>query len=177
MNNINCNNNINFTARLDISKFKNSAKWKSIAKRFESETAKKDYDIVMSNNERNPNAIDIEGWSPTNDYYHYSCLGKDATKTLLNSSEENIVKTLKKFLNIFREQDKKSQICDDFMMQLEKNDKYKTLDKEFCVDGAKIRLFDKIYWPLAEKIEADHAKIIEKAQMKDKILQDTEFVQ
>jgi hypothetical protein len=178
MNSINCNNNVNFTARLNISEMKNPTKWKAIAKRFEAETAKKDYDIVMSSraSEGMADEIAIEGFSPTNDYYHCACLGENATKTFVNSSEDNIIKTLKKFLNIFRDQDKKSKICDDFMMKLEKDDTFNTLDKEIYENGTKERLFDKIYAPMITKIEADHANIIDKAQMNDKILQGTEFI-
>jgi hypothetical protein len=162
---------VNFTAKIDLSRVSKNTKWKAIAERFEAETAKKDYQLRVSE-WQNPNEIQIEGFGQS--YEHSLSFDEETSKKLMSRSETQIVRTLKKILNIFIEQDKRSKICDDFMSKLEKNDTYKTLFKS-SEDKRCGNIFERIHWAMLEKVEADHAQIIEKAQKQDKILQNLEI--
>lgn len=163
------NNNINFTARLDLSNVKiEKNRWKNVAKMFEDKTKETPYTFELSDRGKQ---LEIYAFSEALDDVEHCCtLSKDGTKRLMEASDEKITQKLIKLLNIFNHQDNTRMRAVEFLNTLEKNDKYGTLERPVYKNGDTI--YDRIFFPVIDKMKADRIAATER----DTILKDASFI-
>lgn len=163
------NNNINFTAHLDLTKVKlERNRWKNVAKMFEDKTQKDLYTFQLSDSNRQ---LDVYAFPDALDEVEHSCtLSKESTKKLMEASDEKITQKLIKLLNIFKHQDNTRMTAIEFLKKLHKDDKYGTLTFPNYKNGDSI--YDRIFIPVMDKMKADRIAATEK----DTILKDAQFI-
>lgn len=163
------NNNINFTAHLDLSNVKlERNRWKNVAKMFEDKTQKDLYTFQLSDSGKQ---LDVYAFPDALEDVEHSCtLSKEGTKKLMESSDERITQKLIKLLNIFKHQDNTRMTAVEFLKKLEKDDKYGTLISPNYKNGDSI--YDRIFFPVIDKMKADRIVATER----DTILKDAQFI-
>lgn len=163
------NNNINFTAHLDLTKVKlERNRWKNVAKIFEEKTQKDLYTLELTDSGKQ---LDIYAFPEDFDDVEHSCtLTKEATKKLMETSDEKISQKLIKLLNIFNHQDTTRKTAIEFLKKLQKDDKYGTLTFPNYKNGDSI--YDRLFIPVMDKMKADRIAATER----DTILKDAQFI-
>lgn len=162
-------NNINFTAKLDLSNIKHNKRvWNSVGRIFEEKTRKIPYEFELNDNN---GAIDIYAisQSKSREFEHGCELSKEGTENLLNRSPNRIAGKLIKLLNIFKNDDKTTNTILECLEKLEKNDKYGNLTKD---TKDTISIYDRVYWAILDKAKAD----ISDSTMNDLVFKDAKFV-
>lgn len=162
-------NNINFTAKLDLSNVKsNKRMWNQVAQMFEEKTHKTPYTFNLDDSD---GVIDIYAHTNTKlqEIEHSCTLSKTGTNELINMTPEKITNKLVKLLNIFKSHDKTTNTGLECLNKLGKNDKYDTLTT--CERGQN-SIFDRIYWAVTDKAKADRTERI----AKDPIFKNAEFL-
>lgn len=106
MNN-NINNNVNFTAKLNIRALtQNKSRWNKIAQEFEQQTKKFEDDTLVLSNDNELEIAKHYGPKVTTEMskLHDLFLTPEGTKKLLQLSDEKIAKKLALILNIFKKE-------------------------------------------------------------------------
>lgn len=168
---INNNSNVNFTARLDLSRVSsNKRMWSNVADMFEAKTKKIPYTFRLDNScdelVIQADTILKSGYDPEHDVI----ISKKATEELMAMTPEKIAQKLVKLLNVFKEQDQTLDAGFKFLNKLEKKDKYHTLSDTF--DSGKETFFDRIWCAVIDKTKADRYR----ALREDSIFRNAEFV-
>ena len=165
---VNNNNNINFQARLDVSKVtKNKKMWNEVAEMFETKTAKKPYTLHVDDSDGEI-CFDTFNSSKFYDHEHQCILPKDGAEKFMAMTPEKKVNKLVKLLNIFRRQDKTNDGAIKLLRQLEKDDKYGTLFEDI---RPMENSYDRILWTTQDLASKDRNI----AASKDAILRDAKF--
>lgn len=165
----NYNNNVNFTARLDLKNVaKNKRMWNEVAQMFEAKTSKTPYTFHIDDSNR---VIDIYATNSTrlDDIEHSCTLSKEGTKKFMALTPEKKVNKLAKLLNIFKRYDKTTNTGLECLEKLEKQDKFDTLT---ISERGDISFFDRILWAVTDKAQAD--RVIETS--KDPIFKCADFL-
>ncbi len=163
------NNNVNFTARLNLSEIKtNKQRWNNISHIFENKTKNIDYNVDLKMKD---DSLDIFAYNQNeNDFEHFCTLSKESTKKLMAMDDEKISGKFEKLIRIFKDLDKTKTFTVEFLNKLEKHDKYGTLTKAKYKDGDSI--YDRIFYPVFDKMQDDTIA----ATYKDPILKDAKIV-
>lgn len=165
----NYNNNVNFTARLDLKHVtKNKRMWNEVAKMFEAKTSKTPYTFSIDDSD---NVIGIYATNRTrlNDIEHSCTFSKEGTKKFMALTPEKKVNKLAKLLDIFKRHDKTTNTGLECLEKLEKQDKFGTLTT--CERGD-LSFFDRVHWAVMDKAQADRSI----AASKDPIFKDADFL-
>lgn len=122
------NNNLAFTARMDIKGVKsNVERWKNIAAMFENKTQKYTDDVFeVSTCDDN---LYIYQYNDVHDWEHCCDITKAQAERLMSKTDEKITGTFVKLFNIFKRQDEECLTATEFINKLSKNDKYGTVEK------------------------------------------------
>lgn len=163
------NNNVNFTARLDLSNVKkNKRMWNEVAQMFETKTNKTPYTFRIDDSD---SVIDIYATNHTrlNDIEHCCTFSKEGTEKFMALTPEKKVNKLAKLLNIFKRHDKTTNTTLECLEKLEKQDKYGTL---MSSERGELSFFDRIFGAANDKAKTDRAIAVSK----DQIFKDAEFL-
>lgn len=166
---INNNNNVNFTAKLNLSGIKsNKNLWNSVAEKFEEKTTKTPYDFKLSLSD---GELDIYATTTTkrSEPEHSCTLSKESTKKLMAMTPEKITQKLVKLLNSFKRHDKTVDTGLGCLEKLGKNDKFGTLTDTF---DSGVSAYDKVLWAVVDKANMDKNIIMSK----DPIFKNAKFI-
>lgn len=165
----NYNNNVNFTARLDLKHVtKNKRMWNEVAQMFEAKTEKTPYTFSIDVSD---GVIDIYATNSTRltDMEHSCTFSKEGTKKFMALTPEKKVNKLAKLLNIFKRYDKTTNTGLECLEKLEKQDKFGTLTTS---EKGDVSFFDRVLWAVTDKAQADRSI----AASKDPIFKDADFL-
>jgi len=129
------NQNTNFKAKLKLEgSYNESPRWQTIAKDFETKTAKKfpEYNVKLQELPENKMKICLDKNPDVDRFYlHEHTLSEDATKELVDLPNNKIINKLTKLLNLCKGWDKLTSELPDDIEKLGK--KYGlALDSDFC---------------------------------------------
>lgn len=164
MNNIR-NNNINFSAKLDIRPIqKDINRWQNIAKSFEKETQRYPKDVFeVSNGGEALNELRFYSYvSKNGDVYEHCCdLSEQQSADLLSRTNEQITRKLVKLFKMFKKEDESYDMAKDFVTKLRKTTRDKNMEQ----------FEDKFWDAFVEKASNDFATLKNKdADFKDYII-------
>lgn len=166
---INNNNNVNFTAKLNLSGIKSNKRvWNSVAEKFEEKTKKTPYDLELSLSD---GELDIYATTTTkhNEPEHCCTLSKESTKELMAMTPEKITQKMVKLLNTLKRHDDTVDTGLECLEKLDKNDKFGTLNDTFDSGSS---IYDRVLWAVIDKADIDRYRVLSK----DNIFRDAKFL-
>lgn len=147
-------NNVNFTARLDLTNIKTNKKvWQDVAQMFEQKTQKTPYTFELTEQGKQLDIYALPESKGFDDVEHECTFSEDGTKKLMSLTADKITQKLVKLLDVFKYQDKTRQMTGEFLKKLEKNDIYNTLDTSVSKD--KYTISEKFWDSTFDKMTAD----------------------
>lgn len=147
-------NNVNFTARLDLTNIKTNKKvWQDVAQMFEQKTQKTPYTFELTEQGKLLDIYALPEAKGFDDVEHECTFSEDGTKKLMGLTADKITQKLVKLLDVFKHQDKTRQMTGEFLKKLEKNDIYNTLDTSVSKDEYTIS--EKFWGSTFDKMTAD----------------------
>lgn len=164
------NNNINFTAKLDLTGVrKNKRMWHNVADMFEARTKRTSYTFRLDDSDREfcvqADTILKGGY----DHEHSVALSKEATQKFMEMAPEKITQKLVKLLNVFKKHDETLETGLECLNKLEKRDKFATLTDTFDSGES---FYDRIWGAIKDKANKDSRIALDK----DRMFKNAEFI-